>query len=304
VISAAKFFSARTLIPGFSWYVIKRNFDFGSRMLVSAVVSSIHRRFDQLILSKFSPIGNLGYYNVALKPVRNARSIAWAIAQAAYPNLAEAHEKEDRDVLMRKYRMLQDLICYGMVPIFACIPFAFIPVISYILNEEIAHMLLLPGFILCIAFYLHTTTFIPHFFTLALGKPDIPMRLNFYVFVISLPASVMLIYQFGLAGAALSLLIPRIIAFIYAIPRICNECLLTSPLQWYIHVLKILLFAIIIYGLSWTTILINHNYSVLNLLLAYLVSTMIFSIGAFYMAGDEIRISILNNLQSVRKVLT
>jgi O-antigen/teichoic acid export membrane protein len=304
IVTSTKFFPARTLIPGFSWYAIKRNVDFGSKMMISALVSSIHRRFDQLTLSKFSTIGNLGYYNVALKPVRNVRSIAWAIAQAAYPNLAETHEQADRDTLMRKYHMLQDLICYGMVPLFACIPFAFIPLFSYILNKEIAHMLLLPCFILCLAFYLHTTAFIPHFFALALGKPDIPMRLNFYVFVISLPASVVLIYQLDLIGAALSLLVPRIIAYTYAVPRICKECLLISTLAWYKHILKILLLAVVIYGLAWTIIVLNHNYSVFNLLLTYLVSTLVFSIGAFYMAGDEMRVSILHNLQSVRGVFT
>ena len=130
------------------------------------------------------------------------------------------------------------------------------------------------------------------------------LYLNFYVFVISLPASVMLIYQLDLIGAALSLLVPRIIAYIYGIPRICKECLFISILEWYSHVFKIILLVVVTYGLAWTIIVLNHNYSVFNLLVAYLISTLIFSIGAFYMAGDEIRVSILNNLQSLRKVFT
>ncbi len=102
---------------------------------------------------------------------------------------------------MSQYRKLQDLLCFGIVPVFAAIPFAVLPLFSYILNEEAAHLLLLPTTLLCVGFYMNGTMTVSHAFSLAVGKPGISARQNFYALFTVLPVTALLIYYLGLTGA-------------------------------------------------------------------------------------------------------
>jgi O-antigen/teichoic acid export membrane protein len=288
-ISARKF-SVFALIPGISLKIIQRNIFFTSRMMISTVVSISYMQIDKIILSKLLPISFLGYYSLLYDTVFKAQMVTGAIANAVYPQLSSLHkENNQHDGMMEQYRKLQDLICFGMVPIYGFIIFAFLPIFSYVLNVEIAQKLIAPMIILCLGVFMQSAGVMPHYFTLAVGKPQIPMRLNLYVLIFNLPLTFCLIYYFGFVGAALSLLTSRIIGWIYGVPRICKECLKITQLEWYVHILKIFILAVATYGTAWIIIEFNDSYTVINLSLAYILATGAFFTGTLLLIGPELK---------------
>jgi O-antigen/teichoic acid export membrane protein len=301
-IFSARFFSLRALVPGFSLAVIKKNLKFGTKMFLVTMISSIYRHADKVIISKILPISELGYYSISFSTIKKGRMITGAISQAVYPHFSSLHSKKDRINLLRQYRKLQDLICYGIVPFYAFIIFGVLPVFSIILNAEIAQRLLPTVAILCLGFFMQTAALLPHYFSLAVGKPGIAMRTNTFVLVINLPLTVLLIHLFGLLGAALSLVSSRMVAYIYGIPKICEECLGITAKGWFLHISRIAVLVVFTYGFGWIMLALSGNYTVINLSFAYVVSTLGFLTGAFFLIGNEIRHSISHKLQMIRTV--
>ena len=303
ILFVVQFFSIKALIPGFSLSVIKRNLDFSVKMILSSIISRIYVHADRIIISKLLPISTLGYYSIAYNSCVKGRALAWNISVAAFPNLSSIQRRENHIILISQYRKLQDLICYGMIPIYGFIIFIFLPVFSYILTKEIAQSLLLPVVLLCLGFYMQNTGNIPHYFSLAVGKPEISLRLNLYVLIINLPLTFILIFYFGLTGAALSVISSRIISYSYGVPRICKECLKITPREWYAHVLRVFILSTLTYGIAWIVTLINGKFTFLALLTSYIVSTLAFLTGTFYMIGNELRTTMFSYFQSLKKRL-
>ena len=298
LIVSGCFFSLRALIPGYSARVIKRNLGFASRMMSISITATVHMQADKIIISKLLPIGVVGYYGVAYGNVSRGTLLTGAISKAAYPSFSALFKARDRSELMLQYRKLQDLLCFGIVPIFAVIPFALVPLFSYLLNEEAARLLLLPATLLCVGFFMNGTLNIPYVFSLAVGKPGIAVRQNFYALFVVLPVTVILIYFLGLTGAGLSWVFYHIFAYSYGVPRICRECMEIRVWKWYLHVLRIFALTGLTYGIAWMALSVIGNHSVLSLASAYAGSSVGFLIGAYFLIGDELRARLLQLLQT------
>jgi len=301
IFASTRFFPLRALVPGYSSVVVKRNLDFASRMMSISIIATIHRQADKIIISKLMPIGLIGYYGVVYSSISRGTLLTGAVSQAAFPSFSTLFGADDRNGLISQYWKLQDLLCFGIVLILAAIPFASLPLFSYILNEDAARLLLVPIILLCVGFYMNGTLNIPYVFSLAVGKPDIAARLNFYALFIVLPVTALLIYSFGLIGAGLSWVFYHIFAYSYGVPRICRECMEIPVWQWYFHVLKIFLLVGLTYGVAWTLLGIIGNHSILAFTTAYIVGSVVFLTGSYLMIGKELRETLFSHLQALKK---
>jgi len=169
---AARMFGWRALVPGYSRDVVTRNLGFTAHMGVLSVLNMILLQFDKVVVSKLLPIASVGYYSFASTVMVRIRFAAAAIAQAALPSLSALHQLGDARSLQVQYRKLQDLICYGMVPLFAAASFGALPVYTYLFNRQVAWLLLLPNALLCLGFFMSATVIIPYTFAIAVGRPD------------------------------------------------------------------------------------------------------------------------------------
>jgi len=300
VAISARFFSLRTLIPGYSFNVIKRNLGFASRMMSISILATINSQADKIIVSKLLPIGIVGYYGITYSIASKGQLVTGAVSQAAFPSFSALFKAGDRNGMMSQYQKLQDLLCYGIVLIFAAIPFAVIPLFSYMLNKDIARLLFLPTVLLCVGFYMNGTITIPYVFSLAVGKPGITVRMNFYALFVVLPVTGLLIYFFGLIGAGLSWVFYHIFAYSYGVPRICSQCLEIPVWKWYLHVLKIFALIILTYGVGWAFLELMGSYSIISLALAYTGATIVFLTCAYFMIGDELKNTLLQLLKTFR----
>jgi len=290
---SSRFFSIRSLVPKYSSGAVRRNWSFGSKMVTISIMALIHNQAEKLMVSKWLPIGVFGYYGSAYDAVSKAGLITGAISQAAFPSLSALFKKGDRISLISQYRKLQDLICFITVPVFAIIPFAALPLFTYLFNEEIAKTLLLPVTFLSLGFYMNGTLNLPYQFSLAVGKPEIAVRSNMYALFIVLPVTAFLIYQFGLAGAGLSWVFFNLFTYVYFVPRICRECMEIPVRMWYLHVLNAFILAGLTFGLAWFVLRLLDIFSILPLTIAYTGATIVFLIGAYFMISNELRKTLL-----------
>lgn len=294
VPTCAHFFSWGAMLPGFVSGVISRNISYTSHMAMISLLAMIHMQSDKAIVSKLLPLTLFGLYTVAYGAVSKAATLTGAVFQGSFPHLSGLYNAHDRAAMMTQYRKLQDLVCFATVPLFAALIFAEKPLFQLLFNAAAARTLLLPVAFLCVGFFMNGALTIPYAVSLAVGRPDIASRSNLYAVFIVLPTSVVLVYYFGLSGAALSWICYHIYAYSYALPRICSECLECHTRAWLCRALKIIALACLTYGVAWSVSCLTMQRSIVTLSVAYLLSTVAFCTISYKMLGVELR----NTLQT------
>jgi O-antigen/teichoic acid export membrane protein len=232
---------------------------------------------------------------MAYNAVSRGMLVAASVSQAVFPSFSVLYRQGDRDGLMRQYRKLQDLLCYAIIPMFAAIPFAARPLFTLVLNAPAARMLFWPVTFLSVGFCMNGTLTIPYVFSLAVGKPEIAARANFYALFAVLPVTALLVYQFGIAGAGFSWVFYHLFAYAYTVPRMCSECLGVPVWKWYLHVFKVYALAGLTYGGAWAIIASLGSFSIPSFALGYVLGSFLFALGSYLLVGTELR----NNLRSV-----
>jgi O-antigen/teichoic acid export membrane protein len=303
LILVAHFFSWKAIIPGYTSEVFERNSRYSWNMMSISILTMIHIQADKLILSKFLPLGTFGYYTYAYGVIAKPSFITGAISQAVFPSFSMSASAGDTNALRSRYNKFQDLVCLTTVPLFAAVPFAALPLFTYIFNAEVAKTLLLPVTFLAIGFYMNGTLTVPYIFSLAVGKPEITVRFNVLALFIVLPVTALLIYFFGLAGAGFSWVVYHLLSYGYAIPRVCSECLEIPASRWYAQIFKILGLAFSIYGLTWGILLGIGVHTVLSMTVAYVAATAIFLFSVYFISPVELRAQVNRLPQELRLLL-
>ncbi|MGD0576952.1 MAG: oligosaccharide flippase family protein [Candidatus Staskawiczbacteria bacterium] len=301
--ACAHFFSFSYFIPGFSLDVVKRNFKFTIGTTLISIFSGIYSQMDKIIISKLLPVATLGYYSFAYGGVSQGTMLTNSVSQAVYPSFSALAKAGDRGSLMSQYHKLQDLVCFGILPMFALVPFILMPLFSYLLNKNVAYLLLFPTTLLCLGFYINGTMTVPYMFSLAVGKPGITAKMNFYSLFIVLPVMAVLIYFFGLTGAGLSWVFYNLFGYFYAIPRMCRECLDIKTRYWYFHIFRILILAILTYGASWFILGILNSHSIVSLASAYISASVVYLFVSYFLITKEFKEAIIYYFKFYSKLI-
>jgi O-antigen/teichoic acid export membrane protein len=295
-----RFFPVQSFFPRYVHSVVKRNSEFSSKMVSISILAMVHRQSDKVMISKLLPIGLLGYYGFVYGAISKAGLITSAVAQAAFPSLCSLFGNKGRVSLVAQYTKLQDLVCFITVPIFALIAFASLPLLTFVFNSEIAEALHLPVILLSLGFYLNGTLAIPYRLLLAAGKPEIAVRQNLYAIFTVLPVTFVAIYFLELSGAALGWVLYFLFGYAYLVPRICSECLEKPAWFFYRHVLKVFLLTALTYGVAYGTLVVANILTIVSLFLAFMGASVIFSIGVYFLIGDELRKTALGHFRTLR----
>jgi O-antigen/teichoic acid export membrane protein len=297
LVVCAGLFPVKAFVPGYSSGVIKRNFHYASRMIFISTSATIITQVDKVCMSKLLPLGMLGYYGFTYGLVSRGAMLTSAISKAVFPSFSALFKSGDRFGLMAQYRKMQDLICFISLPLLAAVPFALLPIFTVVFNPEIARIMLLPATILCLGFYLSGAGAVPYIVSLAMGRPDIAARTNFYCLFVTVPATILLVYYLGMIGASASMVVFYLFNYMYSLPRICSECMEFPVWKWYVHVLKILLLGGLTYGIAWLILILSNAFSIVYLIIAYMSASITFFSGAYCMISDELRESLALRLQ-------
>jgi O-antigen/teichoic acid export membrane protein len=289
VVTAGRLVGWQALIPHFDIPVIRRNLGFSTQLMLISILSLVHIQAAQVIVSKLLPIAQFGFYGFASSTVYRATFATGAAAQAAFPSFSKLHAEGDRYALIQQYRKLQDLVCYGTLPLFTGICFAALPVYAFVFNTTVSERLLLPTAFLALGSWMNGALNMPYMLSIAMGKPQIAARSNLYALFVVLPVTAVLIILYGLPGAGFSWVFYHLFAWAYMMPRICHECLQDSTLAWFLHVAKVLALGAATYGVAWIAVTVAGSFTLPVLVAAYLVASAAFAIGAYAMIGPDLR---------------
>jgi len=304
VLVAARLVGWDTLRPRFSRAVIHRTLGFTRHMMVISITSLLHTQAAQVIVSKLLPIAEFGFFGFASSTVNRATFVTTSISQAAFPALASLFAAGDRAALLRQYRKLQDLVCYGTLPLFTGLCFAAVPVYTYVFNSPVAHRLLLPTAFLALGIWMNATISIPYILSIAMGKPQIAARLNLGALIVVLPATTALILRFGIVGASLSLVVYHVLAYAYMVPRICRLCLDAPVRNWYVQVLKVVCLGALAYIPAWLLLNLIDLSSLSLAILAFALGTVVFAAIAYWLIDPDLRQTIQRLPRSLRSSRT
>jgi O-antigen/teichoic acid export membrane protein len=196
--------------------------------------------------------------------------------------------------MLIQYNKLQDMICYISIPILGLIIFYNQLFFSYLFDINVAKMLLMPIFFLCAASFLQVAFYAPYHFMLATGEAGILVRVSSYNLLVSLPTAVISIYFWGLTGAGLAFCFSRLFNLLYLIPKLSRKCLKLSPIVWYLHIIKIFSLFITSYAVIWLILNLSDIQSIYGVTVGYLVASILFMGGAWFLIGNEFKSSLIN----------
>ena len=293
-------FGVSALVPGFSIDVVKKNMRFSANLMSISITSMIHVQSDKVFISKFLPIGMMGFYSIVYAVASKATMITVAISQASYPRLSELARNESHEELNKLYFKLQDVVCILLPPIFALIVFIERPGMELLFDKNVAEMLFIPTILLCLGFYMNDTVSMPYIYSLAVGKPNIVAKVNAYSLFVVIPAAYILISKYALVGAALSWVFYHVVYYLLAMPKICRECMRIPVTGWYLYIARILLAIIGTYGVTWYVMEKYGLHSLGAILILFVISTISYMLLAYLLIGDELKKSITHTLADLR----
>ncbi len=300
-LAASRFVPVRALLPRLDMSVVRLNRSYASRVTVLSVLAMIHTHADKLIVSRLLPLGVFGLYGFGFNALNRGMLLTGAVTNAAFPRLAEMQSSNDRNVLLRQYNYLQDLVSYAMAAVFGIAPFVALPMFSLLFGDAEANLMFVPWTLLALGFYMNATLSMPYILSLAIGKPGIALSLNAWAVVAVLPLTIVFVHAWGLNGAAFSWVFYHVFAYVYMIPRVCRECANGEVLGWYLNVAKFLLPATVIYTIAWFVSVASTGGSFAGFLAGYASGTVIYgAIGWRVLspdARDRIRTIVVGSLR-------
>ena len=302
IVIAGRLFGWAPLVPGFSPEVVKRNLGFSAHMMSISVLAMVQTQTDKLLVSRLLPISQLGLYSFLYTLGARASFVSAAVSQAALPSLSGLHRSGDESGLTSQYRKLQDLVCFGTLPVFAAIPFFALPLLGYLFNDQIAQSLLLPTAFLSLGFYMNATITMPYTTSLAVGRPRIAVQLNLVALLVVTPVTAALVYLFGIPGAAFSWIFYHLFAYAYAVPRWCSQCLHQSSRTWYVHVCRAFALGALAYGLPWLLAALLDYRTIVPLAVLFLAASIAYSAAAYRLLAPPSQEAVRHRLVSVRRL--
>jgi O-antigen/teichoic acid export membrane protein len=289
LVVCARFFSWRSLLPGFSVRVVRLNWAFSAHVFAISVSGWFLGETDKFVISRLLPLAVMGSYTVAKGAAGRCSMLMVAINEATYPHLSALFKANNIEGFRARYKKLQELVCLAILPVYAAIPFLSPPIFSFLFTPRAARMLMLPVAILALGNYMYATVTIPSVAALAAGKPDIVARLNYFAVFIVVLGYIVFIPFFGLAGAGLGWALYPLLAYAYLVPRCCRECLGISVKAWLAPVAKVFGLAGATYGLAWFILCSRDALTPVRLYAAYLLATSAFLLTAYLTMTAELR---------------
>ena len=289
------------LVPVWRFAAIVRNLRFAMHLFANSLTGFLVTQVDKWTISRLLPVSMLGYYSFAQGLVSKGGIVPGVIAHAAFPALSSSIATMSDGVWHTQYRKLQDFTCYVYFPVSAAVAMLGIVVTRIIFNAEVVKLVWLPLLLLSIGQYLLGLINVPYWLAIALKRPDISLRANLWAFVVVIPATVLLVYQYGLVGAALASILYAAWQFFYFIPRFCTECLEAPALEWYRQSGSFLAIGLAAYGLPWLgASLLGQGLSFPGLLGAYALGTIVFLLAGWFRVGPDLRSSLLHSVQAFK----
>ncbi|MCE9550576.1 MAG: oligosaccharide flippase family protein [Betaproteobacteria bacterium] len=287
------------LLPKVSTDVIRKVKDYSVIMAWISLLAVIYKQFDKLLISMLLPIGVLGIYSFAYMTVTKLTLITDAIAQAIFPVFSELEYQQNQTKSHQRFFALQDLLTFGLAPLFALMVFLTLPVFTFLMDKTKAEALLLPMLFLSIGFYLNGALRLLSTYVSASGKPIYIIRSILLLLIVVSPITVLLIREFGMSGAAFSWVVTSVVNACYLVPNVYQKELHKTVGAWLRPIITVTVMVCITYLPAWFLAKFVFSNNLLYLVSFYVVASMVYCFLAINFSTSGFREAFLRHVPGV-----
>jgi O-antigen/teichoic acid export membrane protein len=227
--------------------IIKKLFSFGKFKFISNLNSRIVFQFNHFIIGAFLPISHVGYYSIPAGLTQKAVSILPNITSPVFPLSSELSSLAENIKIRKLYKKSVKLSNFIMIPVFIFIFFSSYTFLSLWIDESFANQASLILQILSISYLLASFSAVPVAIIEGLGLPKISAFFSTISAILFILFSLILVPNYGIIGAAVSVLLNRIIQvpifILYVNHKILNLKYFKYYFNNYIKIFIISLFA-------------------------------------------------------------
>ena len=298
-----KLLSLEAILPKYSREVVERVKAYTGKMMLVSSLLVIHKQFDKVVVSKLLPIGTMGIYSFAYTSISKTSLITGAVAQAVFPSFSESVRRGELTQSLKRYFTLQDLLVFGTIPIFAFAALFAPHIFRFLLDDAKAAVLQIPVLLLCLYFYLNAVMRLVRTYIFAKGKPESAIRADVISLVTVTPLTVILVYYWGISGAALSSVLYYVVMAATIIPSVYLCEFNQPPIKWFKSVVTAMVLGGLVYGPVGYFVYSSSFDIILYLLSLYLFATLVYGLLAVNMVGSGLQKIIINYLPITRQLI-
>lgn len=219
--------------PVFQFEILKNVWRFALSFNIVGVLGTILSQSDRLVIGRYLPLDQLGYYSIANTAAGAMPLISNSVSVAIFPRFSSQAVLDEKENLRRNFHNAQQVISFPTTGLAFIIFFYSREIISiWIRTPLIVDESWKALTILSIAFLLNSILNPAYTMLIAFGYIRIPLIVNFVNLCFFLPLMVLLIPKWGIVAAASIWLSQNLIAFIayvyFSNKKILQEILLNT----------------------------------------------------------------------------
>lgn len=289
-----------TIQPRFSLNILKEIIPFVTGVGANALLGTLLRQADKLILSAILPLKQFAFYVLATMIANVVALIADAVSNAVFPRFSQlvgAHQSIDS--IIRLYRFGTHLVASLIVPfalILAFFSYEFLYV--YTGSEEIAHQTSLVLSVLVVAKMLHSSMLIPYALQLAYGWTKVSVLINLFSLALVVITVPIFAEAYGAIGAAFSWLCVTLAYVLLGMPLMHRRLLVGELSNWFENALirPVIMVLLFLFAVSWISdnVVSDRWMTGLKLLGIFAASVTVTTFSV-----KELRIKIINEIRRI-----
>lgn len=235
-----------------------------------------------IILGIFNNSGDITFFDIPRKLVSRGMELFNRFFEIIFPVSSVLNSKDKKSELNNLYIKVFKFQLFILTPIFILSLFQGRWILNYWLSGDFVEKSYIVLLISTITSIISTSSNLPSYFSMGIGRPEFTTKFTFYRFLIIMVIIVPLIKLYGYVGLAITLLLSEFQAlfFIFYIPqKLLNINILSEVKNELIKYSLIIIIFLFIYIFT-----NNWVYSQSNLIIQILISSMLFLIYFFFVS--------------------
>lgn len=227
-------FHARFSIP-----VLRGIYRFAAGVGLNAILGTILRQADKLILSAILPLKQFGYYALVSVMASAVSMAADAVSNATFPRFSQMlGAGASAFSISALYHLASQVVAVLIIPLGLVVAvFAHEVLYVYTGNREIAENAALILSVLVVAKMLHASMLVPYALQLAYGWVRLSLYINIAAVIWLIPAIYILADRYGPVGASLAWLVVTIGYVVISMPLMHRKLLVGEWGRWAMNAL-------------------------------------------------------------------
>lgn len=190
-------------VARFDLSALRPHLDYAGGMLAITVIAAINTQLDKLLISRFFPLAEFGYYSLASMLAQLPIAIGTPIAIALFPKMTAHIAKGETNQTAHDYEAFGRLIVFvSALGALGVALFSREILTLWLQDPSLPDIIPLVTTVLAMGTLFHCLQFPPYYLSLGYGENRLIVALATVTLIFSIPLTIFAIIRFGLIGAA------------------------------------------------------------------------------------------------------